>query len=166
MTTAMLFLAAALAAAPAEEPCAKLYDALAKLHHTPQRHSSTLHPEGDGPDGTTEYVQTEDRQYVKFPFAQSWSSTPLGEADRAAMDAGLNAITAPAEGRVCNATGEETLGGEPAHVFVIRDEHARSDTRYWVSVKTGLLVKRFTALSHGASLTDTYAYDDVKAPAP
>lgn len=162
----VLILMAALAAgqAPADEPCAPLHAALARLYHTPLRHKSTMHPEGDGADGTTEYVQTEDRQYVKFPFADSWSSTPLGDGDRAALDGGLKAMTGPAEGRVCTATGEAALDGAPMHTFLIQDENARSDTRYWVSAKTGLLVKSITALSHGASLTDTYSYDDVRAP--
>jgi len=164
LAAALTAAAAPQAAASAGDVCAPLHAALARLYHTPLRHSATRQPEGGRPAGTTEYVLTGDRQYMKFPSATAWMSTPLGEADRAALDDGVKAMTAPAEGRSCSAAGEEALAGEPMRVFLLHDEAARSDTRYWVSARTGLLVRSVMALAHGASLTDTYAYDNVKAP--
>jgi len=158
-------LTAALAAAPppaSADACAPLHAALARLYHTPLKRHSTLRPEG-GEDGTTEYVLTADRQYVRFPNGGSWMSTPLGEADRAALDGGLKGLTAR-EGLVCTMQGEETLGSGKTRMFLIDDAEARSKIQYWVSVESGLVVKSITELAHGASLTDVYEYGDVKAP--
>ena len=104
---AALALAAGQASAegePPADPCAPLHAALAKLYHTPLRRHSTLKPEG-GPPGTTDYVLTADRQYIRFPNSAGWMSTPLGEDDRAALDAGLEGLTAR-DGTACSAGGE------------------------------------------------------------
>ncbi|MBV9991374.1 MAG: hypothetical protein JOZ72_08765 [Alphaproteobacteria bacterium] len=151
------------AAAPASDsadPCAPLHAALAKLYHMPQRRHSTLKPES-GPPGTTDYVLTADRQYIRFPNSTGWMATPLGEEDRAAMDAGLQGLTAR-DGTACTAAGEETVDGKKVLAFTIDDPKAHSKIHYWVAA--GLVIKGVHDLAYGSSLTDTYEYDDVKAP--
>jgi hypothetical protein len=149
------------AAAPAEDACAPLHAALARLYHVPLRHKSVFR-RTDGQEKTTEYVLTGDRQYTRFPDSEGWIATPLGEADRAVLDDGLKNLTAR-EGLVCAAEGQEMLGAETTARFLIDDEQAHTKTSYWVG--SGLVLKSVIGFAHGgASLTDTYDYTDVKAP--
>jgi hypothetical protein len=58
----------------------------------------------------------------------------------------------------CHDGGKETLGNESAVVV-----WHRRDTRYWISEVSGLLLKAET-IDRPATLTTTYAYDDIAAP--
>src|SRR6185312_9422092 len=157
MVIATLSFAAVLAAAPAAaatpDPCAPLHEALGTLYHTPLKHSSLLR-RTNGQETTTEYVLTAERQYTRFLNSTDWMSTPLGEADRAALDAALEGLSAR-PGLVCTEGGEETVDGKRAKIFLIDDAQAHSSIRYWVA--EGRVIRSVTALA-GASLTDTYSY--------
>jgi hypothetical protein len=58
----------------------------------------------------------------------------------------------------CRDGGKETLGSESAVIV-----WHRQDTRYWISEASGLILKSET-VQRPATLTTTYAYDNVAPP--
>jgi hypothetical protein len=66
----------------------------------------------------------------------------------------------------CEKLGSEPINGEPVSLLIMHSEvnGKTSETRFWISEKTGLPLKSEAHLSNGTVLADDFRYSNVEAP--
>lgn len=119
-------------------------------------------PPGKAPQ-RIDMVFKDDKVYTRLNGA--WSSMAFPAQDQ--IDA-LNAAAARAgpQTYTCRKVGSESVNGESASVLASHgDAHGKvTDSRTWLSDKTGLPLKSEVHLSNGTVISDEFRYTDVDVP--
>jgi hypothetical protein len=137
--------------------CEALTEALVKGLTTPW-HATMVSTIG-GISRTVEIITLADRSYSKTQF-DGWKKRSRSDA---ATEARVRKDWAKS---ACTAGGSETVGGEVANIVLHHTSGLpgeSSDTRFWISQATGLVLKSETTAGR-AMVTTTYDYRDVTAP--
>lgn len=108
----------------------------------------------------SEVVFTGTKMY--FQIGKEWQSTPYTTQQSVDKTAELwkQAV------QTCHKTGNEAVNGEAVTVFAVHTESrgAPSDSRVWVSNRSGLALKSESQMQGGMSAVLTYRYDNIQAP--
>jgi outer membrane lipoprotein-sorting protein len=97
-----------------------------------------------------------------FQIGTEWQSTPY--TTQQSVDT-LTEMWKQAV-QTCHKTGNEAVNGEAVTVFAVHTESkgAPSDSRVWVSNRSGLALKSESQLRGGITAILTYRYDNIQAP--
>ena len=108
----------------------------------------------------SEVVFTGTKMY--FQIGTEWHSTPYTAQQTIdkVTDMWKQAV------RTCHKAGNEAVNGEPVTVFAVHTEFqgAPSDSRVWVSNRSGLALKSEAQMQGGMTAILTYRYDNIQAP--
>ena len=120
-------------------------------------------PPGKAPQ-RVDMVFKNDKVYTRYNGA--WSSMAFPAQDQIDTINKLAATARPGVTYNCQKVGNESINGESAGVFVSHDDsHGKvTDSRLWLSDKTGLPLKSEVHLSDGTVISDEFRYTNVDAP--
>lgn len=109
---------------------------------------------------TNEVIVAGDRLYMKSNG--SWMSMPHPLADTLARldEAKKNGASA------CHQSADETFDGQAVSVYDVHlvNKDRASDNRLWISKRSGLPLKTEAHLQSGATVLETFQYDNVQVP--
>jgi len=115
------------------------------------------------PTISVEMIFMDDKAYTQMNG--TWHAMPFSAQQQIDF---LNAASKRAEQttRSCQKLASEPINGEAATVLMTHSETngATSETRVWISDKTGLPLKSELRLSTGMAVTDDFRYDNIEVP--
>lgn len=151
----------------ADAACAPIMAAMQKLAITPNHQYMNQTAAFEKTPKTSEIIITHTTMYLQV--AGKWQSRPY-DPQKSAQEL---AAAGDTPGMTCQATGEETVDGQPARVFRTRQQMDDGDTvdgQLWVSKSTGLPLRQTIDMDVGGKFgkshtEERFEYDNVHAPA-
>lgn len=153
-----------MATSPARaDDCATIRAASIAQIKVPHTDAHLTIPPGMAPQ-QIDMVFKNDKVYTRYNGA--WSSMAFPAQDQIDTINKVASTTRPGADYSCQKVGNESINGESAAVFASHDaSHGKvTDSRIWLSDKTGLPLKSEIHLSNGTVVRDEFRYTNVDAP--